>query len=427
MKIDIVKEYKDLAVFLMRTLQDSMQGDQGAFEVLSSLHDSLRNAAEADQVKRVHKQVKGLLLKEKPLDGHLLLRKIDHLKQELLSQSSAENDLRQLVDECKKLVEMALRRIESLSLADAENGELFRQCRRELADVKTVEAMRSYAAKFKQLFSVNLLLGEETDRERDELKKIISILADSISSLLSSSGEFDSGLDDCIKRLKEAHSLREVQEIRELLLRQTEGLQTRTRRMLEDVKQARDQVDSANRKIEVLKSQMEKVKQEIIIDPLTRAYNRRAFDEKLKHEITSMRRYEQSSSMVIIDIDHFKQVNDTYGHRTGDGVLRVLSGVMRKEIREVDVLARYGGEEFALLLPHTVIDSAFEVAERIRRKVADSRFTYKGKPFVVTISAGVGSLRADDDAGSYIERVDKALYEAKRQGRNRVVTETAGA
>lgn len=168
---------------------------------------------------------------------------------------------------------------------------------------------------------------------------------------------------------------------------------------------------------------MEKVKQEIIIDPLTRTYNRRAYDEKIKQEMMGYQRYGRPTALAIIDIDHFKKVNDSYGHRTGDGVLRVLSEVMKKEIREIDVLARYGGEEFALILPHTPYQHALEVAERIRQKVEDSRFTYKGKPFSVTISIGVGTLKEDDNLGSYVERVDKALYRAKDRGRNRVVGE----
>jgi diguanylate cyclase (GGDEF)-like protein len=104
-------------------------------------------------------------------------------------------------------------------------------------------------------------------------------------------------------------------------------------------------------------------------------------------------------------------------------VLQQLSKLMKKEIREIDVLARYGGEEFALILPHTSYRQAYEVAERIRRKIADKRMEYKGKSFSVTVSFGVGSLKDDDTPESYVERVDQALYRAKEGGRNRVVGE----
>ena len=423
MNIDMIKEYKALSVFLLKALQGSQLGDQGAGKTLGSLNESLQSASNASQIKRIHKQVKDLLLKEKPVDVNLLQETMQRLKDDLLAQSSVENDLLSLIDEFKSLVGMALYQIEGLSLQGKGSRELFLQCREELKEVSTPAAMSRYVSKFKRLFSFNLLIDDETGRERDELKKIISILADSISGLLLSSGDFDSGLGECVERLQRAQSLHEVQEIRELLLQQTKGLQARTRQMVEDVQQAREQVDDANKKVETLKKQMEKVKQEIIIDPLTRTYNRRAYDEKLKLEMMGYQRYGRPTALVIIDIDHFKQVNDTYGHRTGDGVLRILSEVMKKEIREIDVLARYGGEEFALILPHTPYRNALEVAERIRQKVEVSRFTYKGKPFSVTISLGVGSLKEDDTLGNYVERVDQALYRAKNAGRNRVVGE----
>lgn len=426
MNIDMIREYKELSVFLLKTLQGSLPGDQSSGKVLGSLHKSLQGAANASQVKRIHKQVKDLLLKEKPVDVNLLLVSMQRLKDDLLSQSNVENDLRSLVTEFKSLVRMALHQIEALSLQEDKSQKLFLECRDELKDVITSTDMSRYVDKFKRLFSVNIFLDDETGRERDELKKIITILADSISGLLLNSGDFDSGLDECIERLQEAHSLHEVQEIRELLLQQTKGLQVRTRQMVADVQQAREQVSDANKQVEVLKKQMEKVKQEIIIDPLTRTYNRRAFDEKIKQEMMGYQRYGRPTALAIIDIDHFKMVNDTYGHRTGDGVLRVLSEVMKKEIREIDVLARYGGEEFALILPHTPYKQALDVAERIRQKVESSRFTYKGKPFSVTISIGVGTLKEDDSLDDYIERVDKALYRAKDGGRNRVVGEEAG-
>ena len=424
MNANIIKEYKDLPIFLLKSMGASA-GEAAAGNSLSALCESLEKAADASQIKRIHKQVKEVVRKEKPVDINQLLTSIASLKKSLLAQSGLENDLRALVGEFKKMITMALHHIESLSLHNKESQRLFSECREELQELESIEEMSRYAGKFKQLFSKTLLFEDETERERDELKKIITILADSISGLLHSSGDFDSGLDDCVDRLQKAKSLSEVQEIREALLQQAQGLQVRTRQMVENVRLAQTQIDDANKKVESLKQQMEKVKQEIIIDPLTRTYNRRAYDEKIKQEIMGFQRYSRPTALAIVDIDHFKNVNDTYGHRTGDGVLRILSGVMKKEIREIDVLARYGGEEFALILPHTSYEQALEVSERIRRKVEESRFTYKGKPFLVTISIGVGTLKSEDTLETYVERVDQALYRAKNGGRNRVVGESS--
>lgn len=424
MNANIIKEYKDLSIFLLKSMGASA-GEAAVGNSFGALCESLEKAADASQIKRIHKQLKEVVRKEKPVDVNKLLTTIKSLKGTLLAQSDVENDLLALVGEFKEMITTALHHIESLSLHNKESQRLFSECRQDLQKLESVEEMSRYAGKFKRLFSKTSLFDDETERERDELKKIISILADSISGLLHSSGDFDSGLDDCVERLQKAKSLSEIQEIRTALLQQAQGLQVRTRQMVENVRLAQTQVDDANKKVESLKLQMEKVKQEIIIDPLTRTYNRRAYDDKIKQEIMGFQRYSRPTALAIVDIDHFKNVNDTYGHRTGDGVLRILSGLMKKEIREIDVLARYGGEEFALILPHTSYEQALEVSERIRQKVAESRFTYKGKPFSVTISIGVGTLKAADTLETYVERVDQALYRAKNSGRNRVVGEDA--
>ena len=348
---------------------------------------------------------------------------IKRSKSSRLAQSDVENDLRSLVDEFKALVVMALHQVESFSSPDKGSRGLFSECREELRELSSMDDISRCVGKCQRLFSETLLFNDETERERDELKEIIAILASSISGLLYSSGDFDSRVDECVGRLQQAKTLLEVQEIRESLLQQAKGLQARNRQMLEHVLRVQTQVNNTNKKIETLERQIEKIKQDSVIDPLTKAYNRRAYDKKIKQEIMGFRRYARPTALAIADIDHFKKINDTYGHHVGDMVLRSLSQLMKKEIREVDVLARYGGEEFALILPHTSYERALEVAERIRRKIENSLLRDKEKQFSVTLSFGVGSLKDDDTPGSYVERVDKALYRAKDGGRNRVVGE----
>ncbi|MCK5915537.1 MAG: GGDEF domain-containing protein, partial [Deltaproteobacteria bacterium] len=348
---------------------------------------------------------------------------IKRSKSSRLAQSDVENDLRSLVDEFKALVVMALHQVESFSSPDKGSRGLFSECREELRELSSMDDISRCVGKCQRLFSETLLFNDETERERDELKEIIAILASSISGLLYSSGDFDSRVDECVGRLQQAKTLLEVQEIRESILQQAKGLQVRNRQMLEHVLRVQTQVNNTNKKIETLERQIEKIKQDSVIDPLTKAYNRRAYDKKIKQEIMGFRRYARPTALAIADIDHFKKINDTYGHHVGDMVLRSLSQLMKKEIREVDVLARYGGEEFALILPHTSYERALEVAERIRRKIENSPLRDKEKQFSVTLSFGVGSLKDGDTPESYVERVDKALYRAKDGGRNRVVGE----
>ncbi|MEF2231861.1 MAG: sensor domain-containing diguanylate cyclase [Pseudodesulfovibrio sp.] len=158
-------------------------------------------------------------------------------------------------------------------------------------------------------------------------------------------------------------------------------------------------------------------------DGLTRIYNRHSFEERLVYEIKRRRRYNHDLSLLMVDLDHFKQVNDTYGHKAGDMVLRKMGEILTETFRTTDLAARYGGEEFVVLLPHTSERHAWNLAERVREAIETCTFSSEGQEFTVTASIGVASVEAgaltrDDDL---IVKADKALYEAKHNGRNMVV------
>ncbi|RJQ13401.1 MAG: GGDEF domain-containing protein [Nitrospiraceae bacterium] len=158
-------------------------------------------------------------------------------------------------------------------------------------------------------------------------------------------------------------------------------------------------------------------------DGLTGIYNRRFLDTKLKEEFNRHKRYGRSFSIIMFDIDHFKKVNDTYGHQCGDFVLKSVSSRISSVIRNVDFLFRYGGEEFCALLPETGIEAAAMVAERFRTAICQQETNYDGTLIKVTISLGVAALRDDIESPvMLVENADGALYRAKQEGRNRVVT-----
>ena len=158
------------------------------------------------------------------------------------------------------------------------------------------------------------------------------------------------------------------------------------------------------------------------VDGLTQIYNKRYFLENLERELSRARRYDRPLALVMFDIDHFKQCNDTFGHRAGDFILRELSDLVRERARKVDVVARYGGEEFALILPEIELKGAQSFAEKLRILVEATPFNFEGRKIPVTISVGVADLTPDvatyDDL---IKRADARLYKAKSSGRNRVV------
>ncbi len=153
------------------------------------------------------------------------------------------------------------------------------------------------------------------------------------------------------------------------------------------------------------------------IDPLTSLNNRRRFSELLAHEIDRTIRYQTDLSLIMFDIDHFKKINDTYGHKVGDNVLKMFGARMKDNIRESDIIARWGGEEFLILAVNSDLEKAQTIAEKIRADIESQHLAGATK---FTVSAGVCQFEYDEDATTFIDRADKALYRAKNDGRNRV-------
>jgi diguanylate cyclase (GGDEF)-like protein len=152
-------------------------------------------------------------------------------------------------------------------------------------------------------------------------------------------------------------------------------------------------------------------------DTLTQVYNRIKYDEIMKREIERAKRYNHPLSLIMFDIDHFKMVNDTYGHAVGDYVLQALTHIVKLDLRETDYLVRWGGEEFVIIAPDTDIERAEILAERVRKSAEEYKFERVG---TVTVSFGVTQFTKNDTEDTFIKRTDDALYAAKRMGRNRV-------
>ncbi|MFT4577218.1 MAG: diguanylate cyclase (GGDEF)-like protein [Nitrospinales bacterium] len=169
----------------------------------------------------------------------------------------------------------------------------------------------------------------------------------------------------------------------------------------------------------------EKVEKLSVTDGLTGLDNHQQMQSILKNEVFRCHRYSSSLSIIMMDIDHFKNVNDTYGHQKGDDILLDFASTMKKFCRSNDVAARYGGEEFVLVLPETKVKGAVYIAERIREEMASQVFQHKGKDFSVTVSCGIAEFNSNlKSPADLIKVADEALYKAKHEGRNRTIVGT---
>lgn len=184
------------------------------------------------------------------------------------------------------------------------------------------------------------------------------------------------------------------------------------------VKATQTDLKKRNAQLEAMLHHMEALS---VTDPLSGLFNRRRFADVLRREFALTRRYKNELSCILLDLDHFKRINDRFGHAAGDQVIQAVSGAIVESLREVDIPARYGGEEFAILLPHTNKAGAIVVAERLRKRIGELKFQFEQQPVLVTASLGVAAASdtlGTDDAERLVKCADQALYHAKALGRD---------
>ncbi len=277
-------------------------------------------------------------------------------------------------------------------------------------------------ADLEQIYDTYLSHIKTTDRIDKVGARVIGEIddvVDVLSEALGMTRSYDASLSDAAKELLLAKKADQIKSIIESLLHSTSE-------MRETNKTLEDRLILAKNEISNLQQSLEAIRAESLTDPLTGLGNRKYFDRMIDMAVQSALASGEPLSLLLFDIDHFKSFNDSYGHLTGDQVLRLVGLSLKQTIKGQDITARYGGEEFAVVLPNTALRQALTVADHIRRAVMAKELKKKSTGEIlgrVTISVGVSMLKQDDDTDALIERADACLYAAKRNGRNRVICE----
>ena len=249
-----------------------------------------------------------------------------------------------------------------------------------------------------------------------EIEQVMSMI-DTAAGTASGYSESLAGMSEKIHQSKDRDGLRTI----------VEGLVHTAKEMEVSNIELEERLTASKKEILYLHAHLEAVRNESLTDPLTQLSNRKFFDNAIAVAIEESRARVEPLSLLLIDIDHFKNFNDSFGHLTGDQVLRLVAISLKQNVKGQDTTARYGGEEFAVILPNTVLRSAITLADHIRRAVMTKELMKRstgehlGR---VTISIGVASLHPADTMQALIERADACLYAAKRHGRNRVMSES---
>ncbi|MGB3027272.1 diguanylate cyclase [Paradevosia shaoguanensis] len=260
---------------------------------------------------------------------------------------------------------------------------------------------------------------ERLNSVSERMSHRIEAVHDAIDAALGNANSFSATLQSVTDGISDAISPEALREMARQLLAETQRMQDTNHKLEQKLEAARDDLSALQR-------DLDEARKESMLDPLTKIFNRKCFDEGLTKAMAEAATYGEPLSLVMIDIDQFKQFNDTYGHQTGDQVLRLVAMTLKSNIKGKDLAARYGGEEFAAILPSTDYAAALHVAENVRKALQAKELLKRStneKLGRITASFGVASYRPGDTPSSLLERADRCLYAAKHSGRNCVVGE----
>ncbi|MFN3398040.1 MAG: diguanylate cyclase, partial [Sulfurimicrobium sp.] len=256
---------------------------------------------------------------------------------------------------------------------------------------------------------------------KDTIKNMMATFIDRMSEMTASTGEYHAKIEKYTEEIGRTEDINKLNQILGNLMKDTRGMQLDMLRSRDELELAHKRVKAAEEKVRLLEKELDQVSELVHQDHLTGTLNRRGMDDAFQRELSRADRLNASLCVSLLDIDHFKRLNDTYGHETGDEALIHLVRVIKEALRPSDVVARFGGEEFVIILPDTGMNEAVNVMTRVQRHLTRNFFMHDNQRLLITFSAGVALRGPGESAESMIARADQALYQAKEAGRNRVV------
>lgn len=320
-----------------------------------------------------------------------------------------------------ELLRLLLRNIDELVLDDNWlSGQI--EMLRELVEAKPQPRQLDDAGRrLRELISKQGQLKHSLVETQRDLREMLAGFVDQLAQFAETTGTYHDRIGNCAQRIAQARDITEIKPLLEEVMLETRSIQDEARRSRDELMTARTQATDAEQRIVALQAELEETSRLMRHDQLTGALNRRGLEEMFQKEAARAARRGSRLAVALLDIDHFKKLNDTLGHKAGDDALVHLARVVRAHLRPQDVLARYGGEEFVILLPETGDSDAHQALVRLQRELTREFFMADQQKVVITFSAGVTPLGDGEGLDSALKRADAAMYQAKQAGRNRVV------
>lgn len=319
-----------------------------------------------------------------------------------------------------KLLQLIIENINDLVLEDSWLQGQLASLMQITSQPLARESLDELARRLRDVIFKQGTLKRNMVEAQERLKEMLAGFVSHLSDFYESTGEYGGRMEQCAEKVAGAASIDELSDVISELIRETRAMQARTEKSRSDLSELRAHVSQANAEINRLQKELEAKSEMVRHDPLTGALNRKGLDDAMEREIGRARRSGNPICVALIDVDNFKALNDTLGHRAGDDALIHLARVIQDTLRPNDTVARYGGEEFVVVLPDTQLEDGICVIQRLQRELTKRFFLHENRKLLITFSAGVALLNPGENPQIAIDRADEAMYQAKRAGKNRV-------
>ncbi len=340
------------------------------------------------------------------------------IRLELISQ-----DDKRLVSGLSGLMQLMLQNVAELNRSDSYLVGQIASLQQILSQPNiSIQHIYQLESSLKEVIHKQGNLRHSLDEATSSLRALLDTFLDKLSLMTDHTGDFHQRISSHSDRIKSSQNASELTGILQDLLSDTANMQDSLKQSHSELLAAKQDVQSAQSRIGELEKALEAASAKVKEDQLTGAFNRRGLEEHFDREIHRAERSGQPLSVALIDVDNFKQLNDRYGHLTGDDVLKYLVDMMHHSLRTSDIVGRFGGEEFVVILPDTPVSEAVELVQRLQRELTKNFFLANQDMLVVTFSAGVALWHRGEQDCDVIERADRAMYQAKLAGKNRTLS-----
>mgnify|MGYP000962779585 CR=1 FL=1 len=273
----------------------------------------------------------------------------------------------------------------------------------------------------KNIIQRKQLIKRNISQTKETVKSMVNSLLNNIEELSNATGLYQDKLADFSGKVNQTSDLEELNQLLLEIMHETRLVQSSVLSHRKDLLAARTEINKAQAQINQLEVKLQEMGEKVHEDYLTGIYNRRGLDNAFEREMARAQRNQQPLCFVLLDIDNFKQLNDTHGHQVGDDAIVFLVNAIKEATRAEDIVSRYGGEEFAILLPNTTLETGFSITSRILRNLTKKFFLFENKRLLITFSAGITQYQVGETQESIFKRADEAMYKAKRSGKNQIV------